>query len=78
MVREGAKDRRYVATLEAKLSGKRGPAADEARRFLDEIAARIILRTDQYDPIGGGKIPTEPPGTYDGWRDRIADLILKL
>ena len=78
MVREGAKDRRYLATLEGKLVGKRGPAADEARKFLDEIAARIILRTDQYDPIGGGKIPTEPPGTYDGWRDRIAELIRKL
>ena len=75
MAREGAKDRRYIATLESRLAGKTGPAADEARKFLGETSSRIILRTDQYDPIGGGRVPCEPPGTYDQWRDRIAELI---
>jgi hypothetical protein len=75
MAREGAKDRRYIATLESRLAGKAGPAADEARKFLGEIGSRIVLRTDQYDPIGGGRVPCEPPGTYDQWRDRIAELI---
>jgi hypothetical protein len=75
MAREGAKDRRYLATLESRLTGKSGPAADEARKFLGEINSRVILRTDQYDPIGGGRVPCEPPGTLDQWRDRIAELI---
>jgi len=78
MAREGAKDRRYIATLESRLAGKTGPAADEARKFLGEIRSRIILRTDQYDPIGGGRVPCEPPGTLDQWRDRIAELIQRL
>jgi hypothetical protein len=78
MAREGAKDRRYLATLEARLAGKTGPVADEARKFIEEISARIILRTDQYDPIGGGRVPVEPPGTYDQWRAKIAEFIEKL
>ncbi|MCX5684190.1 MAG: hypothetical protein NT049_10955 [Planctomycetota bacterium] len=75
MAREGAKDRRYLATLESRLARKGGPAVDEARKFLAETSARIILRTDQYDPVGGGRVPCEPPGTYDQWRSRIAELI---
>ena len=78
MAREGAKDRRYLATLEARLAGKTGPAADEAKKFLGDVAARIVLRTDQYDPIGGGRVPAEPPGTLDQWRGRIAGLIQRL
>jgi hypothetical protein len=78
MAREGAKDRRYLATLEQRLGGKTGPAAAEARQFLDELSARIVLKTDEYDPIAGGRIPTEPPGTYDQWRDRAAELIQRL
>jgi hypothetical protein len=78
MVREGAKDRRYIATLEARLAGRTGPAADEARAFLDEIRGRIELATDQYDPIGGGRIKVQPPGTYDAWRGRLAELITRL
>jgi hypothetical protein len=77
-VREGAKDRRYIETLERRLAGKSGPVAEEARRFLADISARIVLRTDQYDPIGGGRVPVQPPGTYDQWRDRIAGFIMKL
>ena len=78
MVREGAKDRRYVATLEARLAGKQGSAVDEARAFLSTIAEQVVLRTDAYDPIGGGRIRVSPPGTYDQWRDRIAEFIRKI
>ncbi|MCY3021541.1 MAG: hypothetical protein NTW87_21210 [Planctomycetota bacterium] len=78
MVREGAKDRRYLATLEARMAAKPGPVADDARRFLDEIAAKIVLRTDEYDPIGGGRVPVPPPGTFDQWREKIAEFIGKL
>ena len=74
-VREGTKDRRYLATLEARLAGKQGPAADEAQEFLTGIAARIELRTEDYDPISGGRVPAQQPGAYDAWRDRIADFI---
>jgi hypothetical protein len=45
---------------------------------LDEIAGKIVLRTDAYDPIGGGRVPVQPPGTYDEWRGRIAELIAQL
>jgi hypothetical protein len=78
MAREGAKDLRYLATLEKLLAGKTGPAAEAARKFLDEIAGKIVLRTDAYDPIGGGRVPVQPPGTYDEWRGRIAELIAPL
>lgn len=78
MAREGAKDLRYLATLERLLAAKPGPAADQARRFLDEIAAGIVLKTDAYDPIGGGRVPVQPPGTYDRWRDGIAEFIARL
>ena len=78
MAREGAKDRRYLATLERRLAARPGPGAREARKFLDEIAAKVELKTSDYDPISGGRIPALPPGTYDAWRDRIADLILRL
>jgi hypothetical protein len=78
MVREGAKDRRYLATLEARLEGRTGPAADEARQFLAGIAEKIELRTVDYDPISGGRVTAPPPGTLDQWRDRIAELIEKL
>jgi hypothetical protein len=78
MVREGAKDRRYIETLQGRLAGKTGPAADEARAFLDEVAAKVELRTDAYDPIGGGRVRVQPPGTYDAWRDRIAGFIGRL
>ena len=57
---------------------KTGPAADEAKTFLDDMAARIVLRTGQYDPIGGGRVPAGPPGTLDPWRSRIAGLIQRL
>ncbi|MBE3133613.1 MAG: hypothetical protein IMZ55_09075, partial [Acidobacteria bacterium] len=78
MVREGAKDRRYLETLERRLAGKTGPAADEARAFLGEVAAAVDLRTDAYDPIGGGRVRVGPPATYDAWRDRLAALIGRL
>lgn len=77
-MREGVKDRRTVATLEKALEGKTGEAADEARRFLEEIASRIELRNVDYDPISGGRVPAPPPGTCEGWRDRLADFIERL
>jgi hypothetical protein len=73
--REGAKDRRYVATLEGMLEGRGGPAADAARRVLDEISTQVELSNTEYDPIAGGRIPAHPPGTYERWRSQIADAI---
>jgi len=78
MAREGTKDLRYLATLEKHLAGKTGPAAEAARKFLDEIAEKIVLRTGFYDPIGGGRVPVQPPGTYDQWRARLAEFITQL
>ncbi len=77
-VREGVKDRRYLATLEKALEGKTGPAADAARAFLAEVDAAIVLRHADYDPVHGGRIPAPPPETFDAWRARVQDLILKL
>jgi hypothetical protein len=75
-VREGTKDYRYVATLEKVLAGKQGKEADEARAFLAEIAAKVQLTTyEQHDPIAGGRVAAEPPGTYDAWRAKIAGYI---
>ncbi len=74
-VREGTKDRRYLATLEARLAGAQGAAADEARKFLAEIADKIELKSEDYDPISGGRVPALPPEKYDEWRAKISDLI---
>lgn len=74
-VREGAKDRRYLATLEDKLDERTGPEADGARALLAELRDKVELRTGDYDPIDGGRIPAHAPGTYDAWRARIADAI---
>jgi len=76
--REGAKDRRYIATLEARLEGRTGPAAEAARAFLRELAGQVELRTGDYNPIDGGRVPAHPPGTYDAWRQGIADFIEQL
>ncbi len=75
MVREGAKDRRYLATLESKLARAKGPSADEARLLLARIAAQVELRTEDYDPIGGGRVPVPKPATCDQWRGQIAEMI---
>ena len=77
-VREGAKDLCYLATLHKFLGGKRDKTARQANRFLKEIADKIELRSDTYDPIHGGRIPAHRPGTYDQWRAKIADFIEKL
>ena len=76
--REGAKDLRYVATLEKVLGGASGPAADAARTLLKDIADKVELKTGEYDPITGGRIPAQPARVYDGWRAKIADAIAKL
>jgi hypothetical protein len=77
-VREGGKDRLYLATLESTLAGREGPVADEARAFLDEIRAKVELRNADWNPIDGGRVPSLPPGTYDAWREQVADLIADL
>ena len=74
-VREGTKDRRYLATLEERLDGRQDALADDARKFLADIAAQIELCTEDYDPVGGGRVPALPPETYDEWRAKIADFI---
>jgi len=73
--REGTKDRRYLATLEERLAGRQDALAEDARKFLADIAAQIELRTEDYDPVGGGRVPALPPETYDEWRAKIADFI---
>ncbi|MFI5380383.1 MAG: hypothetical protein ACHRHE_13875 [Tepidisphaerales bacterium] len=78
MVREGAKDRRYLATLEAKLAGAKGPVAEQARQLLSRIEAAVELRNEDYDPIGGGRVPVPMTGTCDQWRGQIAEMIRKL
>ena len=78
MVRAGVKDRRYLATLEGRLAGATGPVAAEARKFLAEIAAKIDLGNVDYDPISGGRLRVQPPGTYDAWRNRAAEYIVRL
>jgi len=77
-VREGAKDRRYIATLERRLSGRTDGAANAARAFLREVAAQIELRSDTYDPVHGGRILAPHPILFDQWRDRIAEHITKM
>ena len=76
--REGAKDLRYLALLESRLQGASGPACDAARALLGEIAEKTDLRTGEYDPITGGRIPAQAAEVYDGWRARAAALIVKL
>jgi hypothetical protein len=56
------------------VADRRGRGEKVPRR----LAARILLRTDQYDPIGGGRAAAEPPGTLDQWRGRMAELIQRL
>jgi hypothetical protein len=83
--REGAKDRRYVATLEKLLATRkptgdlRDKAAEDGATLLREISDRIKLASlEAYDPISGGRIPAHAPGTYEQWRAEIADCIEKL
>jgi hypothetical protein len=77
-IREGAKDRRYLATLEKLLAGKKGVTADEAAKFLAEIADKIELKNVDYDPIDGGRVLVHSPTVYDQWRAKIAELAEKL
>jgi hypothetical protein len=77
-VREGVKDRRYIATLEAMLAGRKGPAADAARVYLDSIAAKIELKHEDYDPVSGGRVPAASAAAYEEWRAGIADYIVRL
>ena len=74
-VREGAKDRRYVATLEQRLAGKQGGRIHNAYTVMSLIAAGVRLAAEDYDPIQGGRIPAAPPGTYDQWRREIRAYI---
>jgi hypothetical protein len=83
--REGAKDRRYVATLEKLLKtrkptgDRRDKAAEEGAALLREISSEIKLASlEAYDPISGGRIPAHTPGTYEHWRAEIADCIERL
>jgi hypothetical protein len=84
-VREGAKDRRYLATLENLLERNEGAAADkaavvtEAKKFLHEISDQVELAgLETSNPGSGGPIHAHPPGTYEQWRAKIADYIEKL
>jgi len=76
--REGAKDRRYIATLEKVAADKDGQWAIEAWAILHEMGRNVELKTGEYDPITGGRIPAQPAKVYDGWRARIAEQIVKL
>lgn len=74
-VREGVKDMRYLATLEAAIKGRTDSPAEAARALVRRIHEKIILRTDQYDPIGGGRVPVPGAGQFDRWRQEIAEVI---
>jgi hypothetical protein len=73
-VREGVKDRLYLATLEDLLTGRADKDADRARKLLDEIAWAIALEPPASES-GGGRVRLHPAGTYDAWRERIMDAI---
>ena len=77
-VREGVKDRRYIATLEKMLAVKKGPTVAEARKYLDGIAALIELKHEDYDPVSGGRIPAASESVYEEWRAGIAAAIVGL
>jgi hypothetical protein len=77
-VREGVKDRRYIATLEKMLAEKKGPTAAEARKFLDGIASKIVLKHEDYDPVSGGRIPSAEAAVYEEWRAGIAGYVIRL
>jgi len=79
-IREGAKDRQYIATLEKAMEGKTGRAVDEANTLLAEISDKIILSTEprEYDPIEGGKIPAPKAGVFEQRRQKIAERIVAL
>ena len=57
---------------------KKGKIVNEATKFLADIAGKIELKNVDYDPIHGGRIPTQPPGVYDQWRAKIAEFAEKL
>lgn len=76
--REGAKDLRYIATLESKIAGRSGGTFDEARKLLEEIRGQTELRTMDYDPITGGRIPALPPDVYEKWRSSVAGMIQRI
>ena len=76
-VREGVKDRLYLATLEDLLTGRADKDADRARKLLDEIAWAIALEPPASES-GGGRARLHPAGTYDAWRQRIMDAIQAL
>ena len=75
MVREGAKDRRYVATLEKLIARRNDKAAQDAKALLKEIEGKVELKTDAYEPIAGGIVLSPPSETYDQWRAKIAKFI---
>jgi hypothetical protein len=77
-VREGAKDRRYLATLEHLLADRKDPAAAEARRFLQGVSDKIELTNIDYDPATGGRLPALAPQEYQQWRDASARFIEEL
>ena len=77
-LREGAKDRRYMATFRRHLQGKQGRLAFQAGQFMSITAADIRLASRTYDAIEGGQIPALPPSTYDSWRARMSEYIIAL
>ena len=79
-IREGAKDRQYIATLEKAIQGQSGAKVEQASALLKEISDTIILSTENrdYDPIEGGKIPAPKPGVFEQWREKIAAQIIAL
>ena len=79
-IREGAKDRQYIATLEKAIQDRSDAKGEQARALLQEISGTIILSTEnrEYDPIEGGKIPAPKPGVFEQWREKIAAQIIAL
>ena len=46
--------------------------------FLAGHTCGELATLERYDPIGGGRIPAHPPGTYERWRAQIAECIERL
>jgi len=86
-LREGIDDFRYVYTLEHAIARAReGESAEavrmakDAERLLDELRGDIVADLHEYEQRGVNFHTDSiwPPPTYDDWRRRIAQMIVRV
>jgi hypothetical protein len=86
-LREGIDDFRYVYTLERAIDGARRlqsaealRAAKEAERLLNQLREDIVADLHEYDRQGVNFHTNSiwPTATYDDWRGRIAEMIVRV